>query len=70
MSYLVLDAATGVAGFIEGITTSFTSTAVWNEIIPVAGFVATMALIKIGYNAVRGVVNNSTRPGSKKVMSR
>lgn len=59
-----------MADFITGLTGSggITAANIWNAITPIAGFVATLVLIKLGYNQLRKTTNNATRPNSKKVM--
>lgn len=64
-----MEGETGMQGFISGLTGSdgITAANVWGAITPAAGFAAALVLIKIGYNFVTGLLNNSTRPNKKKV---
>lgn len=41
---------------------------IWGEILPIAGFIASLVLVKIGYNQLRKTTNNATRLNSKKTM--
>lgn len=56
--------------FINGLTGEggISAAAIWQSIVPIAGFIATLVLVKIGYNQLRKTTNNATRPGSKKTM--
>lgn len=64
------EAVTGMAGFIAGLTGEggISVSSIWTAITPIAGFIATLVLVKIGYNQLRKTTNNSTRPNSKKTM--
>ena len=63
------ETATGMAGFVSGLTTGgITAASVWSTIVPIAGFIGALVLIKLGYNQLRKTTNNATRPNSKKVM--
>ena len=57
-----------MAGFIAGLTGEggITVAQIWDQIIPMAGFIATLVLVKLGYNQMRKTTNNATRPNSKK----
>lgn len=59
-----------MAGFIAGLTGEggITIAQIWDQIIPMAGFIATLVLVKLGYNQMRKTTNNATRPNSKKTM--
>lgn len=59
-----------MAGFIAGLTGEggITVAQIWDQIIPMAGFIATLVLVKLGYNQMRKTTNNATRPNSKKTM--
>lgn len=56
--------------FVSGLTgeNGISVATIWQSIVPVAGFIATLVLVKIGYNQLRKTTNNATRPGSKKTM--
>lgn len=56
--------------FINGLTGEggVNAAAIWQSIVPIAGFIATLVLVKIGYNQLRKTTNNATRPNSKKTM--
>lgn len=56
--------------FINGLAGEggITTAAIWQSIVPIAGFIATLVLVKIGYNQLRKTTNNATRPNSKKTM--
>lgn len=58
-----------LSGFINGLTgeNGVTAANIWAEIAPAAPYAAALILIKIGYNFVSGLINNSTRPNKKKV---
>lgn len=64
------EAVTGMAGFISGMTgdSGITASNIWLAITPIAGFIAALVLVKIGYNQLRKTTNNATRPNSKKTM--
>lgn len=64
------EAITGMAGFITGMTgeNGITAANIWTAITPIAGFIAALVLVKIGYNQLRKTTNNATRPNSKKTM--
>lgn len=64
------EALTGMAGFITGMTGEggITAANIWTAITPIAGFIAALVLVKIGYNQLRKTTNNATRPNSKKTM--
>lgn len=58
-------------GFITALTGAeggLTATSIWGAIQPVAPLVVTLVLVKIGYNVLRGTINNTTRPSSKKAI--
>lgn len=59
-----------MAGFIAGLTGegAITAASIWEQIVPMAGFIATLVLVKLGYNQMRKTTNNATRPNSKKTM--
>lgn len=59
-----------MADFIAGLTGEggITVAQIWAQIVPLAGFVATLVLVKLGYNQMRKTTNNATRPNSKKTM--
>lgn len=59
-----------MAEFITGLTGEHGVTAanIWASIVPIAGFIAALVLVKIGYNQLRKTTNNATRPNSKKTM--
>lgn len=59
-----------MADFISGLTGEggVTVANIWGQMAPIAGFIATLVLVKIGYNQVRRTTNDSTRVNSKKVM--
>jgi hypothetical protein len=59
-----------MAEFIAGLTGEggITVASVWAQITPIAAFIATLVLIKLGYNQLKRTTNNATRPNSKKAM--
>lgn len=59
-----------MATFITALTgeSGLTATSIWAAISPVAPLVVTLVLVKIGYNVLRGTVNDSTRVKSKKAI--
>ena len=59
-----------MAEFISGLTGEggVTVANIWGQMAPIAGFIATLVLVKIGYNQMKKTTNNSTRVNSKKVM--
>lgn len=59
-----------MADFITGLTgeTGVTAANIWSSIVPIAGFIATLVLVKLGYNQLKKTTNNASRPNSKKVM--
>lgn len=59
-----------MAGFISGLTAEggITVAQIWDQMVPIAGFIATLVLVKVGYNQLKKTTNNATRPASKKAM--
>lgn len=60
-----------MAEFIQGLTntdTGVTAANIWATIVPMAGFIGVLILVKIGYNQLRRTSGNATRPNSKKVV--
>lgn len=60
-----------MAEFIQGLTSAesgVTAANIWATILPMAGFIAVLILVKLGYNQLRRTSSNATRPNSKKVM--
>lgn len=59
-----------MAEFVQGLMgeNGITVANVWSAILPMAGFIASLVLVKIGYNQIRKTTNNATRPSSKKAM--
>ena len=60
-----------MAEFIQGLTNTdngVTLSSIWGQIVPIAGFIASLVLVKIGYNQVKKTTNSATRINSKKVM--
>lgn len=57
-----------MSGFISGLQEVVTSASIWAEIVPAAGFIGALILVKVGYNVVKSAVNNASRPNSKKAM--
>ncbi len=57
--------------FVQGLTNAdngITAANIWASIVPIAGMIAALVLVKIGYNQLRKTTNNATRPNSKKTM--
>lgn len=59
-----------MAEFIQALSgeNGVTVANIWAQMLPIAGFIATLVLVKLGYNQVKRTSGNATRPGSKKVM--
>lgn len=59
-----------MSDFIGGLTGEggVTVANIWGQLVPIAGFIATLVLVKIGYNQVKKTTNSATRVNSKKVM--
>lgn len=60
-----------MAEFIQGLTSAengVTAANIWSTILPMAGFIAVLILVKLGYNQLRRTSSNATRPNSKKVV--
>ncbi len=66
-----METETGMQSFITALTGNdgITAANVWGAITPAAGFAAALVLIKVGYRFVKGLINNSTAPGKKKVVN-
>lgn len=58
------DAATGMAGFMEGLTdasTGVTSANLWAQITPAAGTLALVVIFAFGYRVARKIVKGVSR---------
>lgn len=61
---LLGDAATGMAGFLEGLTdssTGVTSANLWNQITPAAGVLALVVIFAFGYRVARKIVKGVSK---------
>ena len=58
-------------GFISAITAAdggITAVNIWAAITPIAPLVVVLVLVKLGYRMVKGSVESTVNPKSKKVM--
>lgn len=59
-----------MGGFVTALTgeNGISASAIWSEISPAAPYVVTLILVKIGYNFVSGLINNTSRVSKKRVV--
>ena len=55
------EAATGMAGFIEALTTGVTSDTLWAEITKAAPFLIVIFVVAVGYRILRRVINKGSK---------
>lgn len=56
---------TGMTEFITSLSGTVTSSSLWGEIAPVAGFVGAMILFAFGYHIIRKQVNGAPKGKAK-----